>query len=228
MLNYEVDPELLRPLVPRETELDRYHGATFVTLVGFLFEDLRVFGVPIPWHRRFEEVNLRFYVRRRAAGQTRRGVVFIREIAPRRLVERVARRLYNERYMTLPMQHCIDLYEGQLREGSRVQYRWHAAGRWHTAGAKIAGPLRRPAPDSLEQFIVEHYWGYTQVPGGRTREYQVEHAPWNVWGAEDARIDGDTRAVYDSVFADALRAAPHSTLVAEGSPVAVRRGGWIA
>jgi uncharacterized protein len=37
MLNYAIDPELLRPLAPPGTELDSWNGQTLVTLVGFLF-----------------------------------------------------------------------------------------------------------------------------------------------------------------------------------------------
>jgi uncharacterized protein YqjF (DUF2071 family) len=34
-----------------------------VSLVGFLFQNTRLRSIPIPFHRIFEEVNLRFYVR---------------------------------------------------------------------------------------------------------------------------------------------------------------------
>ena len=76
MLNYEVPPEALAPLVPAGTELDSWQGKTFVSVVGFLFLDTRVLGIAIPGHRDFEEVNLRFYVRRKAAGRlaARRGL----------------------------------------------------------------------------------------------------------------------------------------------------------
>src|SRR6185503_10439864 len=97
MLNYEVDPSVLHPLVPRGTELDTWHGRTYASVVGFLFLDTRVLGLAIPFHRDFEEVNLRFYVRRREAEAWRRGVVFIKEIVPRWAIATVARVAYNER-----------------------------------------------------------------------------------------------------------------------------------
>ncbi|HEX8362069.1 MAG TPA: DUF2071 domain-containing protein, partial [Longimicrobium sp.] len=80
MLNYEADPAALRPLVPAGTELDAWGGTTYVSMVGFLFLRTRVLGIPIPFHQDFEEVNLRFYVRRRGPEGWRRGVVFVREI----------------------------------------------------------------------------------------------------------------------------------------------------
>ena len=65
MLNYIVDPALIKRLIPAGTEIDYENGETFVSVVGFLFLDTRLLGVPIPLHRDFEEVNLRFYVRRK-------------------------------------------------------------------------------------------------------------------------------------------------------------------
>ena len=64
MLNFAVDPALLRPFLPAGTEIDSFEGRTYVSLVGFQFNDTRVAGFAIPFHRSFEEVNLRFYVRR--------------------------------------------------------------------------------------------------------------------------------------------------------------------
>jgi len=73
MLNYVVDPRLITPLIPAETEIDFENGETFLSVVGFLFLDTRLLGLPIPLHRDFEEVNLRFYVRRQSADTWRRG-----------------------------------------------------------------------------------------------------------------------------------------------------------
>ena len=66
MLNYEIEPAVLAPFVPQGTELDSFDGKTFVSIVAFLFLDTRIGGIPIPFHRNFEEVNLRFYVRRKS------------------------------------------------------------------------------------------------------------------------------------------------------------------
>src|ERR1041385_5639833 len=79
MLNYAVDPSLLEPLVPAGSALDMFEGKTYVSLVGFEFNRTRVLGFAVPFHQNFEEVNLRFYVRR----GLKRGVVFVRELVPR-------------------------------------------------------------------------------------------------------------------------------------------------
>ena len=107
LLNYESDPALLQPLVPGGTELDRWNGKTFVSMVGFSFLNTRVLGLAIPLHENFEEINLRFYVRHKAEDGWRRGVVFIKEIVPRAAIAWVARWLYNENYIALPTGHAL-------------------------------------------------------------------------------------------------------------------------
>ncbi|MDR3403698.1 MAG: DUF2071 domain-containing protein [Chthoniobacter sp.] len=216
MLNYAIDPAVLRPLVPQDVELDLWQGQALVSMVGFLFLDTRVLGVPIPFHRNFEEVNLRFYVRRQAPEGWRRGVTFVREIVPRWAIASLARVLYNEPYLACPMRH-------QLSPG-RCEYAWHFGGRWNAMRAEFAG---EPAPlgeGSAEEFIFEHYWGYTRLRDGSTAEYQVEHPRWRAWTAKNARLDCDAAALYGTDFAATLAAAPVSAFLAEGSPIFVRQG----
>ena len=121
MLNFEVEPAVLTRLLPKGTELDESNGRHFISLVGFLFLDTHVLGVPAFFHRDFEEVNLRFYVRRTVGGDTRHGVVFIRELVPLPLVAGAARLTYNEPYRTVPMQHTIVETAGELQS---VDYRF--------------------------------------------------------------------------------------------------------
>ena len=223
MLNYEVSPDLLEPLVPAGVELDRWSGTLYVSVVGFLFRDTRVLGVSIPWHRTFEEVNLRFYVRRHTGDDVRRGVVFIRELVPRSAIAIVARLLYNEPYRALPMRRralrtsrdMVDHVELDL------EYAWRTSGGWAAVRARTAGPSRPLADGSEEEFITEHYWGYTRQRDGGTVEYRVAHPRWNVWTATDARLDGDVVSVYGSAFARALAGPPRSAFVADGSAVNV-------
>lgn len=218
MLNYEIDPAVLRPLVPRGTELDAFEGRTLVSVVGFLFLDTRVLGVPVPFHRDFEEVNLRFYVRRRDTEGWRRAVVFVRELVPRRAIAWLARALYNEPYRALPMRHRVDLATGE------VTYEWRHAGRWHRIEAETVGAPTLPAPGSEEEFVTEHYWGYTAQRDGGCKEYRVEHPPWPAWQVRRARLDCDIARLYGPPFAEALSARPRSAFVAEGSAVTVYAG----
>ncbi len=221
MLNYEVDPALLRPLVPAGTELDAWDGVTYASVVGFMFMDTRVLGVPIPFHRDFEELNLRFYVRRKGPEGWRRGVVFIKEIVPRFAIAAVARVVYGENYVALPMRHRLEI---ATETGGTVEYGWRLGGRWCSVRATVRGPAGPLAEGSEEEFITEHYWGYARQRDGGTVEYQVEHPRWNVWRAESSSLDCDVAALYGPAFAAPLSAAPRSALVADGSPIIVRQG----
>lgn len=228
MANYEVDPAVLEPLVPSGTRLDGWGGATFVSIVAFRFLGTRVRGIPVPLHRHFDEVNLRFYVRRETGGESRRGVVFIREIVPRRAIAFVARRVYHEPYVALPMRSEIVMRGAGHGAGGRLRYEWYFNSRWCSLAATTVGAPSLPAPGSLAEFITEHYWGYTSQPNGATLEYQVEHPRWKVWEAHACELDCDVTTLYGPTFARYLQVPSRSALVAEGSSVAVYAGAPLA
>lgn len=218
MLNYEAPLALLAPLVPAEVEIDRWRGTLYVSVVGFMFRDTRVLGASIPGHRSFEEVNLRFYVRRETEDETRRGVVFVRELVPRRAIALVARLLYNEPYRALPMRHRIEPRGGDVVER---EFAWRVRGAWTRIIAPTIGAPKPLESDSEEEFITEHYWGYTRQRDGGTVEYRVQHPRWNVWNSPDARLEGSVERVYGEPWARVLAGPPRSAFVADGSPVTV-------
>jgi uncharacterized protein YqjF (DUF2071 family) len=222
MLNYEIEPRLLLPFVPAGTELDSWNGKVFVSLVGFRFLKTKLFGfLAIPMHANFEEVNLRFYVRRKDGNEVRRGVVFVRELVPRRAIAFVARTFYHEKYIALPMTHDIRALSGNRL---RVEYRWCSRKRWNSISLEASGDAALPSPDSAEQFITEHYWGYAAQPGGDCMEYRVSHPTWKVWQARQAAFDGDAEDLYGKEIASVLRGKPHSAFLADGSTISVMQG----
>ena len=218
MLNYEVDPVLLRRRVPQGTELDTWNGRTFVSVVGFRFLETRLFGVAVPFHRDFDEVNLRFYVRRRVPEGWRRGVVFIREFVPRAALAVVAWLAYGEPYSTVRMRHTLEPERG------RVRYAWRCAGQWCVLETCFLGDPKRATEGTLEAFLVEHYWGYTSRRDGGSSEYRVEHPPWKLWSSESASLECDVASVYGPEFVGSLSGRPATAFVADGSAVQVRRG----
>lgn len=221
MLNYEVDPSLIAELVPAGTVLDSFGGKTLMSMVGFQFLDTRVLGLPVPFHQHFDEVNLRFYVRRKSDGAVRRGVVFVKEIVPRAAIAWLARRAYNENYIALPMSHDDQI--GRAAE-PRVAYHWQHRGRSDHLALRVRGSSFLPDETSEESFITEHYWGYVRQRNGATLEYRVEHPRWRVWRASEAEFDCDVAALYGEEFATCLSGPPRSAFLAEGSTVTVRRG----
>ena len=220
MLSYAIDPMVLATRVPAGTTLDLVDGRALVSVVGFRFAGTRVLGVPVPGHTDFDEVKLRFYVRRQTpADESRRGVVFVRELVPRAAVTWLARLAYGEPYRTLPMRSAVS---GGL-VSRRFMYEWRRGGAWEGLAATVSGTAGVPPPDSVEAFITQHHWGYGRARDGATLEYEVAHAPWRVWPAREAALHADVAALYGSEFVAALSAPPLSALVADGSPVTVSR-----
>lgn len=224
MINYEVDPAVLEPYAPRGTKLDAWNGRTFMSMVGFRFVDTKVLGIPIPFHRDFDEVNLRFYVRGEGPEGARRGVTFIKEIVPRFAISFVARTVYNENYVTMPMGHEIDVTDGAMKPNGVAAYKWKHGGRWNSMKVVTKGAPALIAPGSEEEFITEHYWGYAAQRDGGTVEYRVEHPPWRVWQVSDYTFDCDIEKIYAPEFVPYLRGKASSAFLAEGSPITVRRG----
>jgi uncharacterized protein len=218
LLNYVVPPSLLAPLVPKGTELHLLRGEAYVSVVGFMFANTRVRGMAIPLHRTFEEVNLRFYVKRLMDGEERHAVTFIRELVPRIAIAMAARLVYNEPYLHLAMSHTLEI---GTSERARAEYRWALNG---AANAVIGDGLGRaevPAADSDEAFMTQRHWGYTTQRNGSTVEYRVEHPVWHVSRIERGAIEGDTTDVFGPDFAAILARAPTSAFFADGSAVTV-------
>lgn len=226
MANYAVPPEMLLPFVPPGTELDLWQGRCYVSLVGFMFLKTRLLGVSVPFHRDFEEVNLRFYVRRKVAAagsgpteEWRRGVVFIKEIVPKPAITWVANTVYGEKYETHRMRHHWELGPERLK----IQYEWKPPGtsEWYKLAAVTTPETQPILPGSEEEFITEHYWGYAKTGERSSNEYQVAHPRWDVYPVLEHDISGDFGRLYGEEFGPVLMQPPRSIFVAEGSEIAV-------
>ena len=122
------------------------------------------------------------------------------------------------------MRHAIELDNGGLRSRSSVEYAWHWQGRWNSLRGVAIGVSYAPTEGSAEEFITEHYWGYTAQRNGECAEYRVEHERWNLWRAQEAVLDCDVASLYGAKFVQSLGAPPESAFIAEGSPVSVGTG----
>ena len=216
MANYEVEPSLLAEFVPQGTDIDFHAGKCYASLVAFMFLDTRVLGLPIPFHINFEEVNLRFYVKRETPDEIKRGVVFVKEIVPRRAIALVARTFYGEPYEAWKMAHT--------KSENEISYFWSKANSANSIKIEIGKNLGVPAENSHGEFIIEHYWGYTKRGANRTDEYKVEHPKWELFEVDYAEIDVDFGDIYGEKFDFLSNTKPHSIFMAKGSPVSVYKG----
>ena len=171
-------------------------------MVGFRFLNTKVMGLALPFHRSFDEVNLRFYIRHKHGNDWRRGVCFVREIVPKSLIAWVARTIYNEPYIAAPMTSIVDTFDAT--KTNHVDYRWTLGKREHRLAATYTGEPTIPADDSEPAFIIEHYWGYNRQKNGSTMEYGVEHPKWRVWKGDNAVFDSDIAGLYGSEFVETL------------------------
>ena len=220
MANYPVDPSILQSYLPCRTELDFFNGNCYVSLVGFLFANTKLLGLPIPFHRTFEEVNLRFYVRYKENGLWKRGVVFLKEIVPKYMISFVANTLYGENYATHAMKHSAKFSV----QGFEVDYQWKVDESWNYLKAVAHKEPTDLTEGSEEEFITEHYWGYTFINESCSGTYQVVHPRWRVHKVIDHTILCDAEKLYGAAFAEALQQKPSSVFLAEGSPISVMKG----
>lgn len=218
LVNYAVPSEVLLPYVPKYTELDIWEDKCFVSLVGFMFQNTKLGGVPIPFHREFEEVNLRFYVKHYNGNEWKRGVVFLKELVPKRALSLVANTFYKEHYQTVPMKHEWKYNSSE----QNVYYKWKMSGQWHTL--QLSSSLKPVALElgSHEEFIAEHYWGYTKVTPEVSYEYEVSHPKWEIYPVNSTYVHVDFASVYGPSFGFLNEKKPYSSILAEGSEISVK------
>ncbi|RFS23876.1 DUF2071 domain-containing protein [Chitinophaga silvatica] len=219
LFNFEADPALLRPYLPAYTELDFFGGKTYLSLVGFLFEKTKLKGISVPAHQTFEEVNLRFYVRYKEAGKWKRGVAFIKELVPKPMITFVANTLYNEKYATLPMKHKWEFSDQAIE----ISYQWKLKDTWNFLTATANKESIAIEDNSENEFILEHYWGYTQINNKLSGEYEVKHPKWMVHPVRNFNYYCDTLNLYGEAFVPALQ-QPGSVILATGSEIEVMPG----
>lgn len=227
ILTWPVEQRLLASYLPRGVELDLWRGQALASVVAFRFEQVRVRGLSIPFHTVFPEVNLRFYVKRLGPdGEWRRGVVFVQEMVPRAAIAWVARRVYNEPYVALPMREAhiagTPGVDGEVRR--TLLYEWQRDDSWERVVALAVGAPRPMRAGSVEEFIAEHYWGYTGRGARSTREYRVVHPRWNISPLAECFLEADIGSLYGQPWVAPLSEAPLSAFLADGSEVCVFPG----
>lgn len=213
VLTYALDPQVLAPLLPPDCQLDVIDASAFVSLVAFDFLDTRVLKIGWPGHRHFPEINLRFYVRHNGL----RGVCFVREFVPRRLIAWTARLLYNEPYQFAKMSSAVTRDPTTLT----VEHHLTCNGSTNILRVEAANKPATAGHDSRDHFFKEHEWGFGRSRGGRLLRYRVHHPIWQTYPVTSHQLDWDWERVYGRRWALLQGWQPISTLLAEGSEVQV-------
>ena len=216
MANYEVEPAILQPYLPNGVELDFYNHKTYVSLVGFMFKKTSLFGVPIPFFGSFEEINLRFYVRKVEEKKVKKGVVFINETVPFKIVALLANKLYKEHYISIPTKNTID-----ISEYKHINYEWKMKDKWNSISVQSETNKYKIEPASIEEYIFERYFGFTKLSPSKTQEYVIHHPKWMTHKILYNNIDCDFGMMYGDAFSNLNNQLPSSILMAEGSQVSV-------
>jgi uncharacterized protein len=218
MANYVVKPEVLKQYLPDGVDLDMFNNKVYVSLVGFMFKRTSLFNIPIPFLGTFEEINLRFYVKRVEGDTIKRGVVFINETVPYKTVAWLANKLYKEHYISIPTKNKIHI--DHLTK--KIRYEWEINKAWNHLAVNAVTENENMETGSIEEFIFEHYYGYTKIDEHLSQEYQVNHPRWQVNRVIDYTIHCDFTSMYGNDFSFLSNQQPNSVIIAAGSPVTVK------
>jgi uncharacterized protein YqjF (DUF2071 family) len=218
MANYAVSPDLLLPYLPKGVELDTFNNKIYVSLVGFMFKKTSLFNVPIPFFGTFEEINLRFYVKRVEGNHVKRGVVFINETVPHKSVAWLANKLYKEHYIAIPTRSKINI----TTPLKNIDYQWKINDDWNHLSVNVTKENLQMEVGSIEEFIFEHYYGYTKINNVLTQEYKVNHPRWLVNKVIDYAVHCDFKSMYGEDFSFLSNQQPDAVITAQGSPVTVK------
>ena len=213
LANYAVPKNVLMPFLPKDCELALWENQAFVSIVGFQFNNTKVFKIKWPCFTNFIEINLRFYLQYK--GQ--RAVCFIKEYVPSYIIAGIARTVYNEPYE----RKNITTYCEKINEKLRLAYKIHVKDHPFTISTTVDDMPYIPSKNSEEYFFKEHSLGVGRTRNGKTLIYNVYHPEWKVFPIRSSFIEIDWGFFFGSVFAFLENKKPDSIFLAEGSAVTV-------
>ncbi len=213
LANYAVPDSVLEPYLPDNCELDKYEGSAYLSLVAFQFKETKVYGLKWPGYTNFPEYNLRFYIKLNGV----RGVCFIREYVPSKLIAWIARSVYNEPYKAANLQDIVE----SNAETIAAQYSLNDQGATFNVVVKGNNSPYEPPSDSIEHFFKEHELGVGRSKSGETVTYNVHHPIWRVYPIQEYALSIDWERVYGQQFSFLQGREPNSLCFAEGSEITV-------
>jgi hypothetical protein len=213
-MTYAVSPELLLPHVPAGVTLDCIDGKAFVGLVPFSFENVTMNRLRIPFHQSFPEINLRFYVKHRLG----RGVVFLRECAPKRAVVWLARKKYNEPYCCKKMKEKVRMFtDGTFS----VAHSLWSNGIKNTVEVTARTTPVFPDKNSSAHYFKELELGFGIAHNKQTMLYRIHHPEWEVFPVVSYALNMNFGAVFGEKWAFLSAEKPLDVSLVKGSAVTV-------
>ena len=183
--HWPMQPEQIRPLVPTQLDLDVFQGKAYVAVTPFHMSGIRArFFPPVPWLRRFPELNVRTYVRYKSIP----GVYFFSLDAGSLPAVWGAKLGYGLPYVYAKM--SVSISQSHIEYSShRVQPPGPAdfRGRYRP----VSEPRQREK-NSIENFLTERYCLYT-IRSEKVYRAHIHHPPWMLQDAE-AEIEVNTMA----------------------------------
>ena len=176
--HWPLAPEEVRPLVPRELELDLFEGKAWVGVIPFWMSHVHFRGVPpLPTAATFPELNVRTYVRC-PQQPNHPGVYFFSLDAASVLAVLGARVGFGLPYFWAEVEAGV--------RGDEVEYR--SARRHGPRPAELMAQYRpvgnsSPKKTAVEHFVTERYCLYV-VRQGRIHRVEIHHLPWPLQPAE--------------------------------------------
>lgn len=210
-VHWRVDPEVVRPLMPRGVRPDVFDGSSWVGLIAFELGAARI--GPLPPARRwgtFTEINVRLYG---IDDEGRHGVVFASLEAASLPAVIGARALFSLPYM---FAHT----DKRRLEGSGLSLRYtsqrHTArlgGRGPGFGLTVDVDTSRTVRDDLSTFLTAR-WGLFQTRFGRTLWLPNTHEPWTLHPARVRHLEDELCAAVG--LPGIVDAPPESVLFSPG------------
>jgi uncharacterized protein YqjF (DUF2071 family) len=210
---FETEEKLLKKYLPCKTEVNDWNGKYYMSLVGFMFSKPVIAGIPSPFYRSFEEINLRFYVKHKSKTEWKNGVVFIKEISPSKMIGLAAKLLYHESFISLPMKHIITMTDIKLK----TEYYWKISRQWNYLKLTTSLSPYEPENSSLESFIRNHYQGYTKNTETKTSKFEIEHRHWSIYPSLSFDMQLNTENIYGREFCEYFQQKPSTSFLMDGS-----------
>ena len=210
-ITYAVPPEPLLPYLPKGVELDTVSGKAFVSVVPFDFTDTRLNGVKVPFHVKFPEINLRFYVKQ----GNKRGVIFLKEFIPKFLIKTIANTFYYERYEVVGLKSSVLKNENEIS----VKHCLTKGGKDFYIEVCAENDPFVPSAGSREYFFEERFYGFSKNKKGDPLQFRVEHPSWKLYPVKHYRIDFDFGFLFGGKWKFLNDELPVCIMLLDGSPV---------